>query len=112
MLRGLLVQAGHGPLAVSRPLRYASFTIDSVLLIAALLLLTVLPATAYANGWLLAKLLLLPVYVLLGWTALHRARTRGWRLFFFAAAVIAYLTMFSIARAHHPFGWLRDWFGG
>jgi uncharacterized membrane protein SirB2 len=49
--------------------------------------------------------------VLLGWMALHRARARGARLFFFAAALIAYLSMFSIARAHHPLGWLRGWFG-
>lgn len=112
VVRGLLVQAGRTGLALSGPLRYASFGIDTVLLLAGLLLLAVLPAAVFANGWLLVKLLLLPVYVLLGWIALHRARGRINRLAFFAAALLAYLSMYSIARAHHPLGWLRAWFGG
>lgn len=111
-LRGLLVQAGHKALAMAAPLRYLSYSIDTVLLAAALLLLTVVPAVAYGNGWLLVKLLLLPVYVALGWMALHRAATRAARFGIFAAAALTYVFMASIARAHHPLGWLRPWFDG
>lgn len=110
-LRGVLVQAGHSARALSVPLRYASYSIDSALLIAALLLLTMLPAAAYANGWLLAKLLLLPIYVALGWMALHKAQVPRTRFCFLAGAVLTYVFMLSIARAHHPLGLLRWWIG-
>lgn len=110
-VRGTLVQSGRATQALSPPLRYLSYSIDTILLAAALLLLAIVPAVAYGNGWLAAKLLLLPVYVVLGWMALHKASTRVGRFGFFAAAVLTYVVMLSIARAHHPLGWMRSWFG-
>ena len=108
-LRGLLLQLGGagaaGRLAMFAPVRYLSYGVDTVLLTAALMLATMLPAAMFANGWLLAKLLLLPVYVVLGSFALKRARTPGTRLAFFLAALAVYATMAGIARAHHPAGW-------
>ena len=104
-LRGLLLQFGAGRVAMFAPVRYLSYGIDTVLLTAALMLATMLPAAMFANGWLLAKLLLLPVYVVLGSFALKRARTPGARLACYLAALAAYATMTGIARAHHPAGW-------
>jgi uncharacterized membrane protein SirB2 len=109
-VRGMMVQAGHPARAMVAPLRYLSYSIDSILLLAALLLLAILPAATYGNGWLTVKLLLLPVYVVLGWMALHKAATRASRFGFFAAAVVTYLFMVSVARMHHPLGWLQPWF--
>jgi uncharacterized membrane protein SirB2 len=108
LLRGLLLQLGGGwgtRAAMFAPLRYLSYGIDTVLLTAALMLATMLPAAMFANGWLWAKLLLLPVYVVLGSFALKRARTPGGRLACFLAALAVYATMAGIARAHHPAGW-------
>jgi uncharacterized membrane protein SirB2 len=107
-MRGMLVLAGRHARAMAAPLRYLSYSIDTILLLAALLLLTILPAAAYGNGWLWVKLLLLPVYVALGWMALHKAATRAVRFGLLAVAVLTYLMMASIARAHHPLGWLRS----
>ncbi|MGE0030329.1 MAG: hypothetical protein AB7T20_04350, partial [Steroidobacteraceae bacterium] len=45
----------------------------------------------------------------LGWLALHKGATSAVRFAFFAAAVLAYLMMASIARTHHPLGWMRPW---
>ena len=107
-LRGLLLQLGGGwgtRVAMFAPLRYLSYGIDTVLLTAALMLATMLPAAMFANGWLWAKLLLLPVYIVLGSFALKRARTPGARLACFLAALAIYATMAGIARAHHPGGW-------
>jgi uncharacterized membrane protein SirB2 len=108
-LRGLLLQLGGTRwgtrVAMFAPLRYFSYGIDTVLLTAALMLATMLPSAMFANGWLLAKLLLLPVYVVLGSFALKRARTPGARLACFLAALAVYATMAGIARAHHPAGW-------
>ena len=111
LLRGLLVQSGRQELALRAPLRYLSYTIDTVLLVSALALLTILPGATYANGWLAAKLTLLVVYVVCGTLALKRAPTQRARLAFFVAAVLTYGFMLSIARAHDPLGFLRIWLG-
>ena len=111
VLRGLLVQVGRSQWALAPLPRYMSYAVDTVLLAAALMLLTILPATAFDNSWLTAKLLLLPVYIVLGWLAL-RAGRGAWRLTAFAGALLAYGCMFAIARAHDPFAPLRLWLGG
>lgn len=105
-LRGTGVLAGtRWPMAL--PVRLASYSIDTVLLTAALMLVTMLPGAVFANGWLTTKLVLLVVYIVLGSLALKRARTPRARLLSFVAAVVTYAFMFSIARAHHPSGMLR-----
>ena len=71
LLRGLLVQAGHARWAPAPLPRILSYAIDTTLLTAALVLLTILPSSVYANGWLIAKLALLPAYIGLGWLALR-----------------------------------------
>jgi uncharacterized membrane protein SirB2 len=107
LARGTLVLAGRQARVMAAPVRYLSYSIDTILLLAALLLVAILPAATWGNGWLWTKLLLLPVYVALGWLALHKAATRAARFGFLAVAVLIYVFMASIARAHHPLGWLR-----
>lgn len=105
-LRGTGVLAGtRWPMAL--PVRLASYSIDTVLLTAALMLVTMLPGAVFANGWLTTKLVLLVVYVVLGSFALKRARTLRARQLYFVAASATYLFMFSIARAHDPLGVIR-----
>ncbi len=103
LLRGLAVQGG-ARLGMATPVRFLSYGIDIVLLSAALMLLAILPAAVFANGWLWAKLGLLIVYILLGSFALKRGRTQGMRWSCFVAALLTYGAMFTIARAHHPLG--------
>lgn len=110
-LRGLLVQAGRPALGMAAPLRFTSYAIDTVLLTAALMLLTILPGALFANGWLTAKLVLLVGYVGLGTFALKRGRTPRVRTACYLLALATYATMFTIARAHHPLGWLWTWLG-
>ncbi|MDH4261062.1 MAG: SirB2 family protein [Gammaproteobacteria bacterium] len=109
LIRGLMVQADRQTLALSAQLRYLSYTIDTVLLLAALLLLTVLPGAAYANGWLVAKITLLLAYIVLGSFALKRAATQRTRLWFFIAALLTYGLMLTIAWTHNPLGFLSTW---
>ena len=111
LARGLLVLAGWSRIAMWGPVRYATFGIDTVLLTAALMLVSILPAATFANHWLSLKLALLVVYVVLGTLALRRAATPRGRWIFFLAAFAVYATMIGIARAHHPMGWLRPWAG-
>lgn len=111
LMRGLLVQAGRERLAMLPSLRYLSYSIDTVLLSAAFMLLTILPHGLYANGWLALKLVLLVVYVVLGSFALKRGRTARARGATFVAAVLVYVAIIGIARMHHPLGWLSYAFG-
>lgn len=105
-LRGCLMLAGS-PRANHVLLRWLSYAIDSALLTAALMLVTLLHQYPFQQAWLTAKVLLLVVYVVLGVFALRRARTYRGRALCFAAAVLVYLSIVSIARAHDPLGALR-----
>ena len=111
LLRGLLAQSGPGTTgarwAMAAPLRYGSYAIDTVLLTAALMLLTMLPHAVVANGWLLVKLGLLVAYVLLGTFALKRGRTPALRRTCFVAALAVFGCMLAVARTHDPLGPLR-----
>ena len=104
-LRGLGILAGaRWPQAVV--VRYLSYTIDTVLLTAALMLVTILPAAMFANHWLTVKLVLVVVYVVLGVFALRRGRTRTVRTACYFASLLVFTTIIGIARMHHPLGWL------
>lgn len=95
---------------MAAPVRYLSYTIDTVLLTAALMLATVLHQYPFVHGWLTVKVLLLVIYIVLGTFALKRGRTRQMRLACGAAAVLVYVFIITVARAHHPLGallWLR-----
>lgn len=109
VLRGLLVQLGREHLAMAGPVRYLSYTIDSILLTAALMLLTILPHGVFANGWLTVKLVLLVVYIVLGSYALKRGRSPGARRIGYVLALATFAFMFAVARRHHPLGVLAGW---
>lgn len=102
-LRGALVLAGFAwPLAL--PVRWLSYAVDTALLTAALMLLTILPWAVFSNGWLLVKVTLVVVYVALAVLALRRGRTRRQRAACYALALLVFGFIYSIARAHHPLG--------
>ena len=111
LLRGLLVQLGRPRIAMAAPVRYLSYTIDTTLLTAALMLLTILPHAMFANGWLTVKLVLVVAYVVLGVYALRRGRTPRARRIAYVAAVLLFAFIITIARAHHPLGIFHRWFG-
>jgi len=108
-LRGSSALAGlRWPMAA--PVRYLSYTVDTVLLTAALMLLTILPGALFANGWLLVKVVLVVTYVVLGALAMRCKRTRT-RVAMFVLALLTYAQIYAIARAHHPLGALHFWTG-
>ena len=108
-LRGLLLLNGRA-WAMSAPMRYLSYSIDTVLLTAALMLATLLPPAMFANGWLSVKIGLLLIYIVLGSFALKHGRSRKSRCLFFIAAASVFAFMVSVARAHHPLGVLQHVF--
>lgn len=102
-LRGGFALAGaRWPHAL--PVKWISYSVDTALLTAALMLLTILPWAMFANGWLAAKLVLLVVYVVLGVFAMRRGRTQRARALCYVLALLTFGAIYSIARAHHPLG--------
>lgn len=102
-LRGLAMQLG-AKWAMAAPLRYLSYSIDTALLTAALMLATILHQYPFVHAWLTAKILLLVLYIVLGTFALKRGNTRQVRTRCWIAACCVFLFIVSIARAHHPLG--------
>jgi len=105
----LFALRGAGTLAGARwpmwaPLRFLTYTVDTVLLTAALMLITILHQYPFVQAWLTAKVCLLVVYIGLGTFALKRGRTPRVRAACYAAALAVFLFIVSIARAHHPLG--------
>jgi uncharacterized membrane protein SirB2 len=102
-VRGAFALGGaRWPMAL--PVKWTSYAIDTALLTAALMLLTILPGAMFANGWLTVKVTLIVVYVALGVFALRRGRTRRTRALCYVLALMVFATIYSIARAHHPLG--------
>jgi len=102
-LRGLALNLGAGwPRAA--PLRYLSYTVDTVLLTAALMLMTVVQQYPFADAWLTVKVLLLVVYIGLGVYAFRTGRGPAvrWAAWLSALAVFGFIV--TVARAHDPLG--------
>jgi len=102
-VRGCMMLA-ELPTANHIALRRISVVIDSLLLGAAITLTTIIHQYPFVQAWLTVKLALLVVYIVLGVFALRRGRTRAIRATCFAAAMIVFLFIVSVARAHDPLG--------
>jgi uncharacterized membrane protein SirB2 len=105
LLRGVALNLFGWRWALAWPLRYLSWTVDTVLLTAALMLITIVHQYPFIDGWLTVKVVLLVPYVVLGYMAL-RGETRRTRLASFAGAAVTFLFIYSVARAHDPLGFL------
>ena len=104
-LRGFFALRGaQWPMAL--PVKWFSYAVDTSLLTAAL---TILPGAMFANGWLALKVTLVVVYIVLGVFALRRAKTPRGRLACYIAALLVFFCIYSIARAHAPFGFVSWW---
>jgi len=104
-LRGAAVLAGAA-WAMRRPWRLLSYVIDTLLLCAGVTLWTLLHLDPVQSSWLGVKLALLVLYILLGSLALKRGRTPAVRRASFAAALVTFLFMVTVAVKHHPLGLL------
>jgi len=103
LLRGLALFAGAG-WAMATPLRVSSHVIDTVLLAAALMLMTVVRQYPFVDDWLTVKVAFLIVYIALGSVALRSGAARAVRVGCFIAALLVYGFIVSVARAQDPLG--------
>jgi uncharacterized membrane protein SirB2 len=101
--RGCMMLAGL-PAANHVALRRISVVIDSLLLIAAIALTTIIHEYPFVQAWLTVKVVLLVAYIVLGIFALRRGRTRAIRAACFVAALIVFLFIVTVARTQNPLG--------
>jgi uncharacterized membrane protein SirB2 len=106
-MRGILMLSGSRHVNHAA-LRYLSYAIDTSLLTAALMLVTLVHQYPFVQSWLTVKVLLLAVYIVLGTFALRRGRTRRIRAACYVSALGVYLFIVSVAHAHNPWGALSS----
>ncbi len=85
-----------------RLVRILPHLVDSLLLGSALWMAWLSSQFPFVQGWLTAKLFGLLAYILLGTMALKRARGRATRARYFAAALLAYAYIVSVALSRQP----------
>lgn len=102
-IRGCMMLAGL-PAANHVVLRRISVLVDSLLLADAIALTMIIHQYPFVQAWLTAKVILLIAYIVLGLFALRRGPTRTVRAVCFAMAVLVFLFIVSVARAHNPLG--------
>jgi len=89
---------------MAAPVRYVSYSIDTVLLTSAMMLMTIVHQFPFVNSWLTVKISLVAVYIVLGSFALKRARGQRARLMSAIGALLAFGLIVSVARTHSPLG--------
>ena len=109
LLRGAALNLLGAGWVRALPVRILSWTIDTTLLTAALMLMTIVRQYPFVHGWLTVKVLLLVVYIGLGAVALRPERPRKVRLIFWLAALAVFIFIVTVARAHNPLGFAA-WF--
>lgn len=103
LVRGLARNGFDARWVTAWPIRSLAYTIDTVLLTAALMLMTITHQYPLADNWLTMKVVLLVAYIVLGYRAL-RGRTRQTRWASLTGAALIYGFIISVARAHDPLG--------
>jgi uncharacterized membrane protein SirB2 len=103
-LRGMALNVFGAAWPMAAPVRYLSYTVDTVLLIAALMLTAIIHQYPFVHPWLTVKVLLLLVYIGLGTFALKRGRTANVRIGAWVAALAVFAFIASVALTHNPLG--------
>lgn len=91
------------PMALA--IRILVYTVDTILLTAALMLMTIVRQYPFVDAWLTMKVVLLVAYIVVGWWA-FRAQRKQVRIACSLAALAIFAFIISVARAHSPLGFL------
>lgn len=68
--------------------------------------MTIIHQYPVVNAWLSVKIAFVCIYIFLGVCAFRQNLSRRKRTFFYFSALLVYVFIFSVARAHHPLGFL------
>lgn len=104
LIRGLATWLG-ATWPDNKKVKRLTYVVDSILLIAALLLVSILPSAVFANQWLTAKLVLVVTYIGLGILSSRKKVPVLYRRMAFLLALFVFLNILGIAVTHNPLGW-------
>lgn len=102
-MRGLWMLA-DSPRLNLRWVRVVPHFVDTLLLGSAIAMAVISDQYPLAQDWLTAKLTGLLVYILCGMMALRRGKSKATRGIFFAAALLAFAYIVSVALTRSPLG--------
>lgn len=88
-----------------RWVRVVPHLIDTVLLLSAVTLAYLLSISPLSSPWLMAKIVALLLYILLGTIAIKRGKTKTIRLSAWVAAQLVFLYIVTTALTHNPLPW-------
>jgi len=89
-----------------RIFRYLPPTVDTLLLLSGLTLMYITAQYPSSHPWITTKLTALVFYILFGTIALNRVNNYKLQVLGFIMAMATILFMYSVARTHHPLGFL------
>jgi len=95
-IRGIWM-LNESPLLNKRWVKIFPHIIDASLLVSALALIYVMSLPVLQSNWLLAKIIALIIYIVIGSVALKWGRTKKVRMFAFFLALIVFLFIVSVA---------------
>ena len=93
------------PLLQHRLTKIVPHVVDTVLLASAIILAIQLSISPFDAPWLMAKIIALLIYILLGTIAIKRGRTLKIRLIAWLAAQLVFIYIVLVAIAHNPLPW-------
>lgn len=93
------------PLLQQRWVKVLPHIIDTALLLSAIILAYQLSFSPLSAPWLMAKIIALLVYILLGMIAIKRGKTLKTRLTAWLAALLVFAYIVSVAMTHNPLPW-------
>lgn len=96
----------ENPLLNHKLVLVAPHIVDTLLLASAIGLTLIINQYPFQTDWMTVKLFALVAYIILGTIALKRGKTRNIRYLAFAAAILTFGFIVSVALVHHPFGLL------
>ena len=105
-LRGLWMLS-DSPRLNQRWVRIVPHVVDTTLLGSAISMAVISSQYPLAQNWLTAKLIGLLVYILCGTMALKRGKSKATRAVFFAAAVLAFAYIVTVALTRSPLAGLN-----
>jgi uncharacterized membrane protein SirB2 len=103
-IRGLAT-LNNWPLTQQRWIKIAPHLVDTVLLVSAITLVYLIDVSPFSTPWLLAKIIALLIYIVLGTIALKRGKTQAIKLFAWLAALASFGYIVSTALTHNPQPW-------
>lgn len=94
------------PILQQRWMKIVPHVVDSALLLSAIMLATLLSISPLSSSWLMAKIIALLLYILLGTIAIKRGKTRKTRLAAWLAAQLVFIYIVTVALTHNAMPWL------